>query len=351
MKRNYGIDLLRIIAMFFVIILHIVGVGGICANAELLSVNFLTSQFLRTATFCAVNIYALISGFVGWNRKPKLSGLLNLWLKVICFCLFATVFTWLRDDALVGWADVTKALSPVKNATYWYFSAYVGLFFFSPILNHAARSITPGEARLAVGGLSLITLALWVSKIKDVFLVANGYSTLWLMVMYLFGALMARFEIHKKLSARKWALLFLLAVLANWLPRMVMLYCKPEYWTPANQNLKLQYTSPTVILAAVAMVGWFARLTPGPLAEKVISKVSPHAFGVYLFHTHTLIFLSAIRGQFIFLASASTLKLLLVTFGAAVFIFALGAALDWLLTLAIRALRIDRLLKWPDRFF
>lgn len=351
MKRNYGIDLLRIIAMFFVIVLHIVGVGGICANADLLSTNFLTSQFLRTATVCAVNIYALISGFVGWNRKPKPSTLLNLWLKVICFCLFATVFTWLRDDALVGWADVTKALKPVTNATYWYFSAYVGLFFFSPVLNHAARSITPGEARLAVGGLSLVILSLWVSRINEVFLVGSGYSTLWLMVMYLFGALMARFEIHKKRSARKWALLFLLAVLANWLPRMVLLWYSPEYWTPANQNLKLQYTSPTVILAAVAMVGWFSRLEPGTRAEKAISKVSPHAFGVYLLHTHPLIFATAIKNQFIFLSAASASRMLLVTFGSAVLIFVLGAALDWLLTLAIRTLRIDRLLKWPDRFF
>ena len=75
MKRNYGIDLLRMVAMVFVVVLHIVGIGGIITGSELLSPQFLTAQLLRIAMLCAVNCYALISGFVGWNRRPGLSGL------------------------------------------------------------------------------------------------------------------------------------------------------------------------------------------------------------------------------------------------------------------------------------
>ena len=32
-KRNYGIDMLRLIAMFFVVILHVLGHGGAMKNA------------------------------------------------------------------------------------------------------------------------------------------------------------------------------------------------------------------------------------------------------------------------------------------------------------------------------
>ena len=80
MKRNYGIDLLRMVAMVFVILLHLTGVGGICANAPLFSPQFFLSQFLRIATFCAVNCYALISGFVGWHRSRK------QWKKPYAIC-------------------------------------------------------------------------------------------------------------------------------------------------------------------------------------------------------------------------------------------------------------------------
>ena len=106
MKRNYGIDLLRVVAMFFVAALHIIGIGGIITGSELLSGQFLTAQFLRIAMLCAVNCYALISGFVGWNRTPKLSSLLRLWVKVMAFCVLITVMTQLRAPETVGLSDL-----------------------------------------------------------------------------------------------------------------------------------------------------------------------------------------------------------------------------------------------------
>ena len=123
MKRNYGIDLLRITAMVFVIVLHLTGVGGICAAAAYGTPQFYISQFFRIATYCSVNCYALISGYVGWNRTPKLSGLLNLWIKVIAFCVAITVFTQLRDPAAVGLSDLWKAFTPVKMQKYCFLQA------------------------------------------------------------------------------------------------------------------------------------------------------------------------------------------------------------------------------------
>lgn len=350
MKRNYGIDLLRIVSMVFVILLHLVGVGGICANAVLYSPQFYLSQFVRIATFCSVNCYALISGYVGWDRKPKLSGLLGLWLKVILFCVSITVFTQLRAPETVGLGDLWKAFTPVKEAKYWYFNAYVGLFFFLPLLNHAVRGISGREAVFAMTGIFLMVLSLPYSKLSQVALLANGYSTLWLMILYVLGGLMARFELPGKLSVRGWALLYLLAVGASYLPRMALLLLKPELWTPENQNLSMQYTNPAVVLAAVALVGLFARLELREKAVRVTKALSPHSFGVYLCHTHTLIFLTAIRGQFAWLGTAPVWELAAVVIAVTVFIYAVGTAADWLLTRMTQLLRVDRLLKKLDIF-
>lgn len=349
MKRNYGIDLLRMVAMVLVILLHLTGVGGICAGAPLGSPQFYLSQFFRIAAFCAVNCYALISGFVGWQRTPKLSGLLNLWLKVIGFCVVITVFTQLRDPAAVDLSDLWKAFTPVMEAKYWYFNAYVGLFFFVPLLNHGIRGISGREAVFSMAGIGLLVLVLPYCKLKDSVLLGSGYSTLWLMILYLLGGLMSRFEIPEKLSAPKWAGLYLLAVAGSYLPRMGLLVLKPELWTPANQNLSMQYTGPSVVLAAVALVGLFARLELGPRMVRITKALSPHAFGVYLCHTHTLIFLTAIRNQFGFLGTAPVWKLLIVLFGATAVIYAVGTAADWVLTQGMKLLRIDRLLKKLDR--
>ena len=348
MKRNYGIDLLRIVSMIFVILLHIMGVGGVCANTQLFSPQFFLSQFVRIATFCAVNCYALISGFVGWNRRPKPSGLLNLWAKVILFCVAITVFTQLRAPEAVGLGDLWKAFTPVKEAKYWYFNAYVGLFFFLPLLNHGVRGISGRDAVFAMAGIFLVVLNVPNSKSNQVFLLANGYSTLWLMILYILGGLMGRFDIPGKLPAKFWALCYVLAVLGSFVPRMVMLALKPELWSPEHFNLSMQYLSPSVVLASAALVGLFARLELKGGLLRITKALSPHAFGVYLCHTHTLIFLTAIRGRFTWLGTAPVWELAAVTVGATVFIYAVGTAADWLLTRAMKLVRFDRLLKKLD---
>ena len=348
MKRNYGIDLLRIVSMVFVIVLHIMGVGGICANAALFSPQFSLSQFLRIATFSAVNCYALISGYVGWDRRPKLSGLVNLWIKVVFFCVAITVFTQLRAPETVGLPDLWKAFAPVKNASFWYFNAYVGMFFFLPLLNHAIRNISGRETVFAAVGIVLVVLAAPNSRLRDTFQLGSGYSTLWLLILYILGGLMARFEIPGRLSAKAWGALALLAVAGSYVPRMVMLVMKPELWTPDNQNLSMQYTNPAVILAGVALVGFFARLKLSDRAVRVTKFLSPHAFGVYLCHTHNLIFSTAIGSRFAWLGTAPVWELLAVTAGAVVFIYAVGTAADWLLVQSLRLTRLDKLLKNLD---
>lgn len=67
-QRNRGIDLLRMTAMWMVVILHILNKGGVLAAAAPLSAGQGTARLLETAAYCAVNCYGLISGYVGVQR-------------------------------------------------------------------------------------------------------------------------------------------------------------------------------------------------------------------------------------------------------------------------------------------
>lgn len=70
-KRNSGIELLRIIAMFSIVVLHIVGIGGINNAYPLHSAGYAAALLLRSVTFCSVNCYALISGYVGCTGRKN----------------------------------------------------------------------------------------------------------------------------------------------------------------------------------------------------------------------------------------------------------------------------------------
>ena len=102
-QRNRGIDLLRMTAMWMVVILHILNKGGVLAAAAPLSAGQGTARLLETAAYCAVNCYGLISGYVGVQRRFRYSGALALWLRVAFYTLGITaVFACLMPGSVNG---------------------------------------------------------------------------------------------------------------------------------------------------------------------------------------------------------------------------------------------------------
>ncbi|MBQ4600628.1 MAG: hypothetical protein IJB17_03245 [Oscillospiraceae bacterium] len=67
--RHYGIDLLRVVAMYMVVVLHVIGKGGVASAVQEPGLSFGALWFLEVGAYCAVNCYALISGYVGVNGR------------------------------------------------------------------------------------------------------------------------------------------------------------------------------------------------------------------------------------------------------------------------------------------
>ena len=344
MKRNYGVDLLRVAAMFFVAALHIIGIGGIITGSGLLSPQFLTAQFLRIAMLCDVNCYALISGFVGWEKKPRLSGLAALWLKAVVYCLaitalfaeFADYKTWL------------SALLPVTTGQYWYLTAYAGLFVLMPLLNFAVLNMPQRELTVTLSSIFLLFCVLPISPLTDAFYLHDGYSVLWLAVVYLLGGYLAKYDLLSRLSSGKWLLVFAGSILLAWAPRMVVLWLRPHYWYDAYGNILIEYTSPTIVLAAVALLAVFSRLRLSRWVQGAVARLAPCTFGIYLLHAHPLIFRYALEGRFAHLGTGTIPGMLVRLVGCTLVICAAGIVSDWLLVQAMRLTRFDRLLKKLD---
>ena len=81
-EKNYGIDALRILSMFMVTILHVLTQGGILNASGRFTSQYEVVWLLQTMAFCAVNVYALISGYVWVYAKYRYRNLMELWLQV-----------------------------------------------------------------------------------------------------------------------------------------------------------------------------------------------------------------------------------------------------------------------------
>lgn len=200
MKRNYGIDLLRMVLMFMVVVLHVLGHGGVLDTAVPLSMNYALAWLLECFAYCAVNCYALITGYVYYNSKYRLSSLIQIWLQVWLYSFGISVAMWILKPEYFSMEGLIRAALPVTYKMYWYFSAYVGLFMLIPILNAAIEHMSERKTKNV-----LLLSALFISVIpvfsgEDPFGDKGGYSTFWLAYLYLIGASIRKYEWEKVLK-------------------------------------------------------------------------------------------------------------------------------------------------------
>lgn len=356
-KRNYGVDLLRMLSMYFVIILHVLGQGGILGAFTGQTPSYATAWLLRSAAFCAVNCYALISGFVAHGRwKP--ARYLELWLQVVFYCAGTTlVFQLLLPDSVAP-VDWLEAFLPVSSKQYWYFSAYTGLFFVMPLLNRAIRALDERSTWLSLYLLcALLLLNGTVGELFDcdVLNLNAGFSCFWLVLLYCLGAFLRKLELHRRVKHRAWLLIMaLLLVFLSWgwkraySPLLSLLH--REDLGGITGNWLITYTSPTIIGVAVLLLLFFAGKSDwGAPGNQIIRFAAPAAFGVYLLHVQQFVWDHLLADRFAFAAEQSAPVLCLIVLAAAAGIFVLGVFVDRIRGVVFALFHIRQGTEWVER--
>ncbi len=173
-KRAWGIDILRMIAMFMVLILHILRQDGVLSAAGQYPLQYKTAWFLEIAAFCAVNCYALISGFVGIRSPYKYAGIIGLWLRVAFYTVLFTVIVRFVVPEQVGHREWMNAFFPVMNGVYWFFTAYFAMYFFLPLPMLAAEKMTKKQYAALMIGLIIVLSLLPTLFRNDAFQMRGG---------------------------------------------------------------------------------------------------------------------------------------------------------------------------------
>jgi len=168
-KRNYGIDLLRMLAMYMVLILHILGQGGVIASsASKSTTHYNIAWLMEIAAYGAVNLYALISGFVGYNSKSKMSKIMSLRLQTSFWAvLFVIIFTFFPPVNVVEPVTASNwfgAFFPMITKQYWYVTAYFGLLFLKPFLDGGIKSISEKQFYIFISAVFVFFLVLPMFK-------------------------------------------------------------------------------------------------------------------------------------------------------------------------------------------
>ena len=302
--RNYGIDLLRLVAMYFVVVLHICNYGGV-ENTASSSFQQGICCIYKTLACTAVNIFALISGYIGYsNRKLKISRLIELWLMVVFYSVILAVIMLITGAEGVGYSEIIKACLPITLNNYWYFSAYAGLFFVMPLINRTLDTLTKEHfVRTAVVAVALFSVfGLVGSYFNDPFTLKSGYSMVWLGLLYYLGAGFKKFELGRIIPTTKLVRSLGVAWAISAFTAWIVSATQIEILQTLVDYVFLSYLSPVVVLLSVLMCMLFSKWTTEPCFKKLLTTCSASAFAVYIIHTNPLLWEHWFKEAFRFIA-------------------------------------------------
>lgn len=342
--RNRGIDLLKISAMLAVVVLHVLKQGGVLGCVSIESINFDVAWLIECTAYSAVNCYAIVSGFVGIGARHKYTSIMLLWVQVAFYTILTLiVFIIVFPDAVTKSA-VIRALLPVMNADYWYFTAYFCLFFFMPFLNEGIKKMGKRELAIAVVVIGVLFSARGLFLYEDAFDLDGGYGVLWLIYMYIVGGFIKK---HLEMNGKcRFLICFVICTLFNWFGEIgITKYALADSNSFVGQAMSslVSYTSPTMLISAVCLVVYFSKLSfKAKSIIKIIETLAPISFGVYLIHAEPLIWVNVLSGAFEFLASYHPVKLIGGVILISLSIFAVCIFIDFLRNKLFQLLRIKQ---------
>ena len=320
-ERNYGIDLLRIVSMFMVVALHILGQGGMLNNLKPFTTNYNVAWFLEIAAYCAVNCYALISGYVSVESKYKYTNIIMIWLRVIFYTLGITgLFAILAPDK-VGISQIIGAVFPIITKQYWYVTSYFFLFFFIPYLNHIVNTMDKEQLKKLLITILIAMSILPSIVLTDTFENYTGYSALWLGALYIFGAYVKKYGFFEKLKTKTWFVIYFISIVLAFISKVALegitlkIFGKILYG-----NLFVSYTSPLILLSGLALLMAFKNLKINKL-KKSISFFSDLAFSVYIIHVNKLIWRNIFRNAFVFMTMKTSVVIFFGVLLSAILVF------------------------------
>lgn len=329
-ERNYGIDALRILSMFMVVVLHIFNNGGVLNASGRFTSQYEVGWLFQNATFCAVDVYAIISGYVWVNAKYRYRNIIELWLQVIFYTVSITALFAIFLPSSVSFIEWIKALFPVMFKQYWYFSSYFALFLFIPLLNIIFEKIEKRKLLIFIGIILFFFGGVQTLFFSDAFGTNNGYSTIWLMILYLVGGYIGKYGIFKNTKPAKFIIGYLIMVFLTWLSKLcIELLTLRILGEVRAGNSFIRYESPFVFMSAIFLFLFFSNIKISSVWKRIIAFVSPMSFGVYLVHTHPIVF-AKMGNRFSEYAALPCVLEILAVLGTAAVIYLICSLIDYI---------------------
>jgi len=298
LSRDTRLDLIRIVAFFFVICVHSLLEGGFYFTS-VKNWSMLPLISLRGLFIACVPLFLMLSGYLNCHKRLEKSYYASLGRIVgiyLLSCLACNLFScWYYRESFDLLAYLLSVLDYSASGYGWYVHMYLGFFLLIPFLNGAWRDTATKKARLC-----LVLSAAAVTALPSLF---NTYNFL----MDGWWALPSSSNDYQQLLPRWWQVLypftyyFMGAYLREYPPKkrpwrylaatlgLVVIWGAYNYYRSRGTSFvwedHVEYFSYQALTVALGLFCLFLSIDANRLpltVRRILSYISSLTFGAYL---------------------------------------------------------------------
>ncbi len=190
----------------------------------------------------------------------------------------------------------------------------------------------------------MLVLAFFVTAttVCDAFSMQGGYSLIWFILIYLTGAIIKKYNLTQIFSKKVWFTVALFGFLMTWSAKLVFHFTKLPFFNTSSKAL-VAYVSPTVVLMAVGLLGWFSKIKCKPSFAPIISFFATSAFSVYLIHDNLYVRKHLMCKLGNYATNLNPITLTLFVIGCVLAIFLACILIDKIRLLIFKLAKLDKL--------
>lgn len=275
-NRQSNIELFRIVATLFIVILHCNGwflqLKGIDSWWYGGTNVAISRTLIQSITCIGVDCFVLISGFFG--IRPSVKSLMRLFSCLVFFYVGGYLWECGMEGTVFTWKHFIKNCLAFSRGN-WFIQCYLFLILLSPALNALMEKLSARQAAFYVTTFLLCALYFGCILNHDAFYFNRGYSVTTFMLIYLVGRYV---KLHLLERVNKIKSIYLIALYGICVVALMVLHL----FFP-NTGL-LWYCSPMLIVPSVLLLILFDRIK---IQSKIVNVIGISVLAVYIFHTCT----------------------------------------------------------------